>query len=62
MFPKFQERGNLQPTTFSINGADGHELDVLGEGNMEITIVPLKVIHDVIVTEFQTDAMLGISC
>ena len=60
IFQKFQMKSELQPSNLVICGADGKDLDVSGEGTMEIiTLGPLKVTHEVIVAALQPDAVLG---
>ena len=59
IFHKFQMKSELQPSNLVICGADGKNLDVSGEGTMEITLGPLKVTHEVIVAALQPDAILG---
>ena len=43
--------GSLLEVPFDVCGADGSQLDVLGKDLMEITIGPLKVLHEVIVAD-----------
>ena len=52
-------KSELQPSNLVICGADGKNLDVSGEGTMEITLGPLKVTHEVVVAALQPDAILG---
>ena len=60
MFQKFPNKTDLQPSVYTICGADGKHLNVLGQGTMEITLGPLRVMHNVIVADIQATAILGI--
>ena len=50
--------GSLLEVPFDVCGADGSQLEVLGKDLMEITIGPLKVLHEVIVADIEADAIL----
>ena len=49
--------GSLQKVPFDVCG--GSQLKVLGKDLTEITIGPLKVLHEIIEADIEADAILG---
>ena len=60
MFQQIPNRTDLEPAAYTICGADGKHLNILGQGAMEITLGPLRVMYDVVIADIQAAAILGI--
>ena len=59
LFEKLQEVRKFEQYEYDVYQADGQKMEIWGKLEAEITMGPLRVMHELVIADLQVDAILG---